>query len=198
MASQPSKGQKVLYAPPLLAETAALIQSLGLGGLTSSLKFAPLGLLANVVDPSRQVPVVDGGRIRNTPESEAGRKARYRAFLGEVVSHSAHFHAFHRASREVWSRIAIEASKKARHTERQTIREEDRRERDRIRALKANDMASYKSLLEGKKQERLQFLIEQTEMYLRKLSSLIAKQQESNEAQDRQVRRARCVVSMTF
>lgn len=68
----------------------------------------------------------------------------------------------------------FEASKKARHSVRQSLREEDKKERERLRALKANDMASYKSLLEGKKQERLQFLIEQTEMYLRKLSSLSA------------------------
>lgn len=146
-----------------------------------------MGPLAQVTDPSRQVPVVDGGRPRPKPPTEAARAARAKFFLRHVQAHTIAFNTYHRTAKSEWGRVVVEASKKARQSVRQTAREEDKRERERLRALKANDMASYKSLLEGKKQERLQYLIEQTEMYLRKLSSLIAKQQESNEAQDRQV-----------
>jgi len=71
--------------------------------------------------------------------------------------HAAHFHAFHRASHEAWDLVRHQGVNMGCVSVRATLREEDKKERERLRALKSNDMASYKSLLEGKKQERLQY-----------------------------------------
>lgn len=50
-------------------------------------------------------------------------------------------------------------------------REEEKQERLRLRALRANDMEAYSRLVEETKNERLHFLLKQTDDYLRTLGA---------------------------
>jgi hypothetical protein len=50
-------------------------------------------------------------------------------------------------------------------------------QRARLKALKAHDMAAYAALVQKTKNERLTFLLQQTEAYLASLAQLVGVQQ---------------------
>lgn len=61
---------------------------------------------------------------------------------------------------------------------REREREADREERARIRALKANDMDKYLELVQTAKNDRIQFLLNQTDAALRDIGALVSKHQD--------------------
>ena len=58
----------------------------------------------------------------------------------------------------------------------QKERDADLVERERLAALKANDMRAYSSLLEETKNERLKFLLSKTDEYINQVSNLLSEQ----------------------
>lgn len=63
-------------------------------------------------------------------------------------------------------------------------KEEERQERARLKLLRENDMEAYQKLLHGARNERLQYLVSQTDAYLASLTELV-------KAQKRDIKRAK-------
>ncbi|RHY40775.1 hypothetical protein DYB30_005961 [Aphanomyces astaci] len=110
--------------------------------------------------------------------NEKKRRATRLVYLRAVVAHAREFHAFHKArvsslakvSRNVKSLVESKANK--------AEREEDRQEKLRLKALKANDMAAYSKLVAEAKNERLTYLLSQTNTYLDSIRALVKSHRE--------------------
>ncbi|RLO10157.1 hypothetical protein DYB28_008454, partial [Aphanomyces astaci] len=126
----------------------------------------------SVYDPS------DRERRMKSLSNEKKRRATRLVYLRAVVAHAREFHAFHKArvsslakvSRNVKSLVESKANK--------AEREEDRQEKLRLKALKANDMAAYSKLVAEAKNERLTYLLSQTNTYLDSIRALVKSHRE--------------------
>lgn len=78
---------------------------------------------------------------------------------------------------------------------REREREADREERARIRALKANDMDKYLELVQTAKNDRIQFLLNQTDAALRDIGALVSKHQDEQVGGDSHCCYRHCIVS---
>lgn len=155
--------------------------------LTSAAVCAPL--VRDVTDPSKQQPwLAVRGPAAAPSDDELLRRARRQDFLAHIVQHSINFTAHHRAYRAMARSLGDAIARRVRATERGREKEGEREERARLKALRSNDMAAYAALVANAKNSRLAFLLEQTEAYLRNLSSLISAQQSENAKQDGEAR----------
>jgi len=60
------------------------------------------------------------------------------------------------------------------------LNNKDKQERERIKALKDNDMDAYINLISTQKNSRLMQILEQTDKYLRQLGSKVTLQKNEN------------------
>ncbi|RLN58581.1 hypothetical protein BBJ28_00019264, partial [Nothophytophthora sp. Chile5] len=104
---------------------------------------------------------------------EKKRRADHQLYLKAILNHSRDFFAFHKnvktqigkSAKGVKAFIDQRASK--------AEREEDRQEKLRLKALKANDMEAYGKLVAEAKNERLTYLLSQTNSYLDSIRELV-------------------------
>lgn len=113
------------------------------------------------------------------------RFAQYQAYMTAIMAHTRSFFSFHK-------QVKLQLSKCARHAKifvEQRIskaeREEDRQERLRLKALKANDMEAYIKLVAEAKNERLSYLLSQTNQYLDSIRELVDQHKEKFHLVDR-------------
>nr|CCA19972.1 PREDICTED: similar to SWI/SNFrelated matrixassociated actindependent regulator of chromatin a2 isoform b isoform 10 putative [Albugo laibachii Nc14] len=106
------------------------------------------------------------------------RHAQYQDYMTAIVNHTRNFYSFHK-------QVKVQLYKCARHAKvyvEQRIskaeREEDRQERLRLKALKANDMEAYIKLVAEAKNERLSYLLSQTNQYLDSIRELVHQHKE--------------------
>ncbi|KAF0684112.1 Aste57867_23899 [Aphanomyces stellatus] len=126
----------------------------------------------SVYDPS------DRERRMKSLSNEKKRRAQRHVYLRAVLSHAREFQSFHKArvaslgkvSRNVKAFVESKANK--------AEREEDRQEKLRLKALKANDMAAYSKLVAEAKNERLTYLLSQTNTYLDSIRALVKSHRE--------------------
>lgn len=86
------------------------------------------------------------------------------------------FIRFHRTKRAEVSKLARAVRDHIDRKEKQKERNAELVERDRLAALKANDMRAYSALLEETKNERLKFLLSKTDDYINQVSALLSEQ----------------------
>ena len=86
------------------------------------------------------------------------------------------FIRFHRIKRAEVSKLARAVRDHIDRKEKQKERNAELVERDRLAALKANDMRAYSALLEETKNERLKFLLSKTDDYINQVSALLSEQ----------------------
>ncbi|GMH82355.1 hypothetical protein TrST_g12559 [Triparma strigata] len=101
------------------------------------------------------------------------------SFHKSVCSWSQDFYKKNRLRRTESSRLARsvrDAVQKVKRTETKGKRND---EKIRMQHLKNNDIEEYKKMLEGKKGERLSYLIEKTDKYIKNISGLLEKQRSS-------------------
>ena len=110
---------------------------------------------------------------RKAKELMRQRRALRRHFLSMVKAHREGFMAFHRGRLKALGGMARAASKNQEVVERRRKAMEEKSKKDRMRALKENDMSEYLKLLEGHKSDRLTALLAQTDEYLKQLGKMI-------------------------
>eukprot|EP00698_Gefionella_okellyi_P022852 TRINITY_DN7652_c0_g1_i1.p1 TRINITY_DN7652_c0_g1~~TRINITY_DN7652_c0_g1_i1.p1 ORF type:complete len:1123 (+),score=256.91 TRINITY_DN7652_c0_g1_i1:28-3369(+) len=106
-------------------------------------------------------------------EAEAKLKSIHVAFLYSVDEHAKKFREFHKARRAVTRRCNMQVVAYLANKDRDVAREQERLERERLRALKADDEEAYLRLLQQSKNERLIRLIQQTDEFLSTLGDRI-------------------------
>jgi ATP-dependent helicase STH1/SNF2 len=127
--------------------------------------------------------------MRLATHREQQKTKQYKVYMTAVLEHREAFTKFHRMKRS----DAAKAARAVRsHLELLAIKaekEEDKAERRRIQALKANDMEAYTKLVEETKNERLKYLLEQTDRYIDEISVKIRMQKISRGDGDDEVER---------
>ena len=103
-------------------------------------------------------------------------RSRLKGFVANVLDHTDKFTRFHKKKRNRLRRIAREIRGANIAKQQKSLRDEERIERQRLRALKENDMKAYMDLMRETKNERLHHLLRETESYLKGLGRLIAEQ----------------------
>jgi len=111
-------------------------------------------------------------------EREAGRRHQYQLYLRSVMAHRDEFVKFHRTKRTDVARAARAVRTHVETLEKTEEKIEDREARKRIQALRANDMEAYAELVNETKNERLQFLLKQTDEYIAQISHMISESRE--------------------
>ena len=110
---------------------------------------------------------------RRQAEREEGRRRRLRSYLQGVMAHREEFLRFHRQRRGEQRTCAQGVRKWFDSRDRRVEREKDNEERARLQALKDNDMDEYIRLVEKTRNERLNYLIQQTDAYIAKIADLV-------------------------
>uniref|UniRef100_K3WFG0 Uncharacterized protein n=1 Tax=Globisporangium ultimum (strain ATCC 200006 / CBS 805.95 / DAOM BR144) TaxID=431595 RepID=K3WFG0_GLOUD len=104
---------------------------------------------------------------------EKKRRADHQLYLKAILNHSRDFFAFHKNVKLQISKSSKAAKAFVDQKVSKAEREEDRQEKLRLKALKANDMEAYGKLVAEAKNERLTYLLGQTNSYLDSIRKLV-------------------------
>ena len=151
--------------------------------LSAALPLPALSIRATVTDPSVTLSWTEGGGrggAERASVQDQQRKQQWRAFLGDIMRHSLTLREAARGQRLVAKTCAHAARKKIEREERSKDRAQENEEKERVKALKANNMDAYLELVRKSKNERITFLLSQTDTYLSSLSTLVGSQKDSN------------------
>eukprot|EP01138_Halocafeteria_seosinensis_P010273 gb/GECG01010491.1/.p1 GENE.gb/GECG01010491.1/~~gb/GECG01010491.1/.p1 ORF type:complete len:634 (+),score=86.20 gb/GECG01010491.1/:1-1902(+) len=108
------------------------------------------------------------------------QKQRHEQFLGAILQHSQNFLFFHSQRRQKATSLAQNAQLLLEERRKEREKDTQKIERERLKALRNNDLNAYQDLLKETKNERLEYLLNKTDEYLSNLGALVASQQESN------------------
>jgi hypothetical protein len=140
----------------------------------------------------QQTSWIEGGRdlAEARGQADADRKRRHRSFLQAVMAHSLGLREAARSGRLLLRVSGGGVRKQLERREKAVIKDAEAEERERVKALKANNMDAYLELVRKSKNERIQFLLAQTDAYLESLSSLVSSQKEANKRFEAEAERA--------
>jgi SNF2 family DNA or RNA helicase len=121
-------------------------------------------------------------RVGGKPSSDDGSAG----FFSALLNHRREFFEFHKKAKDSKRRQTYLVLKHFASKSKDKETAEERLQRERIAALKAQDEEAYLRLLSESKDERLNLLIKQTEEYMLKLGALVleGKKEEENESSE--------------
>ncbi|DAZ92971.1 TPA: hypothetical protein N0F65_006292 [Lagenidium giganteum] len=115
---------------------------------------------------------------------EKKRRSDHQLYLKAILNHSRDFFTYHK-------NVKLQIAKSAKGVKAfvdqkvsKAEREEDRQEKLRLKALKANDMDAYSKLVAEAKNERLTYLLSQTNGYLDSIRKLVRQHKDKHHAAD--------------
>lgn len=104
------------------------------------------------------------------------RKRRREEFLAALAAHTDDFKAFHRDARRGAQRLGKAVLASFDGKARKERRDGERAQRERLRALKENNMEEYMKLVSDSKNERITKLLQETDSYLQELGTKVQQQ----------------------
>jgi ATP-dependent helicase STH1/SNF2 len=107
------------------------------------------------------------------------------SFMHEVVSHAILFKEYHNRKRALLHNFAKVARKRVVEDSKLEEKIKERDEKQRMKALRENDMSAYTDLVKKKKDDRLQFLLDETDSLLSSLREFVEKQKAQVETFDK-------------
>lgn len=112
-------------------------------------------------------------------ELEMSRKRRLADFASSLLMHAEEFKTFHREARRGSKKVANIALSSFDTKARKERRDGGRAQRERLRALKENNMTEYMKLVSDSKNERISQLLRETDSYLAELGTKVLQQKKS-------------------
>lgn len=112
---------------------------------------------------------------------EKKRRAEHHVYLKAILNHSREFLAYHKNVKAQVSKAAKTVKAFLDQKASKAEREEDRQEKLRLKALKANDMEAYGKLVAEAKNERLTYLLSQTNSYLDSIRQLVRRHKKKHD-----------------
>jgi hypothetical protein len=114
--------------------------------------------------------------VRRGGTQDAARKRRRDDFLGVLSAHVDEFKSFHRDTRRSAQRLGKAVLASLEVQARKERRDGERAQRERLRALKENNMDEYMKLVSDSKNERITQLLQETDSYLQELGAKVQQQ----------------------
>jgi len=105
---------------------------------------------------------------------EQRKKTRHRELLSEILSHAKDFAEFHKKRAGLVRKKATMIKTSLESKEKKEQMAKDKEERDRLKALKENDMEAYINLISTQKNSRLFQILEQTNKYMEQLGAKVS------------------------
>jgi superfamily II DNA or RNA helicase len=133
---------------------------------------------------ARHVPSTSSSSSAASASAASEARQRRLRFHSDLLRHALAFREYHQRRKMLTRRVAVAAARRFHEAEKERKSADDKDERRRLRALKENNLAAYLELARQKKDERVTFLLEQTDSYLASLQDLIARQKEAAEQFD--------------
>ncbi|KAG1686000.1 hypothetical protein DVH05_007301 [Phytophthora capsici] len=115
---------------------------------------------------------------------EKKRRADHQMYLKAILNHSREFFVYHKNVKAQVSKSAKAVKGFIDQKASKAEREEDRQEKLRLKALKANDMEAYGKLVAEAKNERLTYLLSQTNSYLDSIRKLVRQHKKKHHVVD--------------
>lgn len=106
-------------------------------------------------------------------EQERKKRQKHQEYLNAVLQHGKDFKEYHRNVITKLSKLNRAVLAHHANNEREQKREQERIEKERMRALMANDEAGYRKMIDKEKNKRLDFLLTQTDEYIKNLSDMV-------------------------
>ena len=117
-------------------------------------------------------------------EREEGRKKKLRGYLGRVLAHREDFLRYHKAKKMDLRSCGLAVRRYWEGLEKKVEREKESEERLRLVALRDNDMIEYIRLVETTRNERLNYLIAQTDAYIVKIGEMVQAERSGGEEEE--------------
>merc|ERR1711871_1913021 len=117
-------------------------------------------------------------RARKT-QIDSYQRDRRRDFHSALMQHSVNFYKFHREKENERRKIVKAVKTWAEERDKTKERDEAQAERDRLQALKENNMEEYAKLIQDTKNTRLKYLLNQTDSYIATINSMIQEQKDT-------------------
>lgn len=110
---------------------------------------------------------------------ENARRHRHASFIQNTIEASKNFAQFHKNNRTITNKLRRAVVNYFSNSENQRKREEEKKEKLRMLKLMQEDEEGYRQLLDEKKDKRLVYLLQQTDEYVKSLTSLVREHQQS-------------------
>lgn len=110
-------------------------------------------------------------------EQERKKRQKHQEYLNAVLQHGKDFKEYHRNIAAKISKVNKLVLTYHANNEREQKREQERIEKERMRALMANDEVGYRKMIDKEKNKRLDFLLTQTDEYIKNLSDMVKQHQ---------------------
>lgn len=106
-------------------------------------------------------------------EQERKKRQKHQEYLNAVLQHGKDFKEYHRNIAAKISKVNKIVLTYHANNEREQKREQERIEKERMKALMANDEVGYRKMIDKEKNKRLDFLLTQTDEYIKNLSDMV-------------------------
>lgn len=126
----------------------------------------------------REARVTEKMERMQKQEAERKKRLKHMEYLNAIVEHSKNFKDVHRANVAKCAKMAKAVISWHSNTERIQKKEAERMEKERMKMLMNEDEEGYRKLVNEKKDQRLAFLLSQTDEYIDSLTLLVAQHQD--------------------
>uniref|UniRef100_A0A0K2UZD9 Uncharacterized protein n=1 Tax=Lepeophtheirus salmonis TaxID=72036 RepID=A0A0K2UZD9_LEPSM len=106
-------------------------------------------------------------------EAERKRRQRHQEYLNAILSHARDFQNFHKNNQMKLLKTNKAVMAWHANAEKEQKKEAERLEKERLRALMAEDEDAYRKLIDQKKDKRLAYLLSQTDEYINQLTDMV-------------------------
>lgn len=121
-------------------------------------------------------------------EMEQRQRAKHQDFLNSVQNHAREFREYHRRYATGTARMNKAIQTYFANSERELLKERERKERERLKILMTEDEDAYRQMVDEKKDARLALLLSQTDSYIDNLKQLVRQHQQENRTRGRSVK----------
>ena len=124
----------------------------------------------------RELKEADKTEKKRSMEVEAAKRKRREDFLSALAQHTDEFKSFHRDARRGAVRLGKAVLLHFEMERRKGKRDNEKAQRERLKALKENNMEEYMKLVSDSKNERITQLLQETDNYLAELGAKVQQQ----------------------
>ena len=128
--------------------------------------------------PKRDLKIFERDEKKRRTDLQKLRTMREQEYLKELLAHREDFLRFHKAKRSDAKKAAFAVKAWMETADSRKEKMELRYEAARVKALKENDMEAYAKLLQETKNDRLHYLLNQTDTYLATINKMVQEQRE--------------------